>query len=52
MWICVKSWGMISVSVLIYRVKKNKSIISINNKYKILIIMIWIITKKIDWIKL
>lgn len=46
MWICVKSWGMISVSVLIYRVKKNKSIISINNKYKI--IMIWVITKKID----
>lgn len=50
MWICVKSWGMISVSVLIYRVKKNKLIISINNKYKI--IMIWVITKKIDWIKL
>lgn len=46
MWICVKSWGMISVSVLTYRVKKNKSIISINNKYKI--IMIWVITKKID----
>lgn len=48
MWICVKSWGMISVSVLIYRVKKNK-LISINNKYKILIIMIWVITKK-NWL--
>lgn len=29
---------MISVSVLTYRVKKNKLIISINNKYKIIMI--------------